>query len=244
MRISKPVMHVFKIGAQLCRNIVIAIALSHHLQILCAALLRDLQTLPQSRRQHRQTIRNHVRQNPCALTAAGHKHAQQTLLGKLGEILFAQGQHLRPDRIADQVDLVIVFVFQPLNLRIGCRNRINAARKQAIDPPQNRILLVNYAGDFGRGCRGKRWKSRIATEADNRARLKALKQTQRHAPPLHDGPHPANPFQGILTNPPRWQNMRRQRLWPARDCRTALISDQSDMMPARLKLARQGEGWQ
>ena len=233
--------HVLEVSAKLGRDFVSGIARAHRFKIFRAALLRHLQAMAQRGRQHRKPVGHNVRQHRRALASASHQHAKQRVLGEFGERFAPQSQHFGSHRIADKVDFAPQLGIKPVNLVVRGGDGIDPLGKEAIDPAQHRVLLVDHCRDFRPMRRDQRRQRGIAAEADHTGRLEAVEQAQRHRAALQDRAQPLERGQRILAHAPRRQHMRRQAGRLARNARAALVSHQRHVVATPVKLHRQRE---
>ena len=217
------------------------IARADRFDVLGPALLRHLQAMAQRGREHRQAIGHHFGQHRGALTAARHQHAEQRILGEIGERATAQFEHFLAHRVADAAHFAPQLGIEPVDRVVSGADHVHPLGQQPVDPAQRRVLFVDHRRDFGRARRQQRRERRITAEAHDCARLEAFKQPQRHPPPLPDRGQALCHRQRIASQAARRQHMRGQRFGLAGNFGTARIGDQRHVMPARFKLDRQRE---
>ena len=242
MRIGQPRRHVLEIGGEFRRDAVRTVAFAHGVEVFGAALLRDLQALAQSGREHGQAIGHDFGKHSCTLAAAGHQHAQQAILAEWRERLFTQRQDPCTNGVADEVDLFRVLGIEPLDFGVSRGDGLHAACEKAVHAAQHGVLLMHH-GRYSRAGRGEdRGQRGITAETDHRARLETLEQAQRHAAPFHHRFYTAEPAQRVLAEAPGRNDMRGHEIGLAGNVRPARIGDQCDMMATPFEFGRQREG--
>ena len=144
--------------------------------------------------------------------------------------------------IADEHAFVAVPGFQPVDLVISNADRHRIAGKQAIDPAQHRILLVEHGRDVERAGREQGRKGGIAAEADHRVGTMIAIDVLRLRPPADDGVQGLEPADRTAAEPAGRKDMDRHVLEQAREARAAVVGDEQHLVPARLQFGGERVG--
>ncbi len=176
------------------------------------------------------------------LAAAGDEDLQRAGIVEWRERHFAKLGDSVADRIADQHRLRLERGFQPLDLVISGGDCGCFPRKQAIDPPEHRILLVKQRRYPPRACGQQRRKRGIAAKADHRLRGMITVDRFRLAPPGEHRERPPGPAYRATAKPSGREHVHRHLVEQARNLGPARIGDQHHAVTAGLELGAKRMG--